>query len=114
LSSSVSRAVSISTGTPWPASRKRLAQVQAIQARQAQVEHDHVEIAGARAFQARCPIRAMVHLVAATLEEIPDVGGDVRLVLRRGGRAGHRAGRHSCGKGATCAASRINEWLSLS
>jgi len=40
-----------------------------------------VEIAGARALQARCPIRAMVHLVAAALEEIPDVGGDVRLVL---------------------------------
>ena len=58
-----------------------VAQAQAVHARQAEVEHDGVEVAGRRQVHAADAIARDVHGVAAALEELAEVGGDIEVVL---------------------------------
>ena len=91
---------------------QRAAQVQAIELRQAQVEDDRVESTLSCARQSPRAVAAMVDFVPAPFEEIPDVGGDVVLVLdQEHAHAGGGEGGHA-GKRATRTCPPVNEWLS--
>ena len=77
------------------------AELEPVEPGQAEVEHDGVERIAQRARKAAGAVRAMVDLVAAAFQEVPDVGGDVVLVFdhqhaqagdRIDGRGGHMDG----------------------
>lgn len=58
-----------------------MAQVEPVQSRQTQVEHDYIEPLLQCKSKTGRSIRCMVHDVAPAFEEIPDIGGDVVLVF---------------------------------